>query len=449
MKDLTHGKPARIILYFALPILIGNLFNLAYNLADTRIVGTYLGNDALAAVGSISTLNDLLVGFIVGLANGFAVIMAQHFGSGDKNKSRKVFALSILMGLVVTAIVVAGSLIFMDGLLDWMNVMDEHREASVAYITVIIVGLFFSIIYNVLAANLRAIGDAYTPLIFLIISAVLNVALDILCVKYMDMGVRGAAVATVVSQAVSAVLCFGYTWKKYAFLHFNIKDFVPKKEFLKPMLEGGLSMGLMNSLVSFGTLSLQTAINTLGTNTIVAHAATRKLTNLYMLPFSVLGTTMATYSGQNYGAGRYDRIRAGLKVSLGCSYIWCVIVLIASYTVCPYLIVAITDTNIREVIDTACLYQRFDTCFYLLVPTITILRNSLQGMGDHITPIFSSGLELVGKVLIAMLLTPVIGYWGIIVSEPIVWAVMVIPLIVSMVKRMKRAFVNEKIRNEK
>lgn len=449
MKDLTHGKPARIILYFALPILIGNLFNLAYNLADTRIVGTYLGNDALAAVGSISTLNDLLVGFIVGLANGFAVIMAQHFGSGDKNKSRKVFALSILMGLVVTAIVVAGSLIFMDGLLDWMNVMDEHREASVAYITVIIVGLFFSIIYNVLAANLRAIGDAYTPLIFLIISAVLNVALDILCVKYMDMGVRGAAVATVVSQAVSAVLCFGYTWKKYAFLHFNIKDFALKKEFLKPMLEGGLSMGLMNSLVSFGTLSLQTAINTLGTNTIVAHAATRKLTNLYMLPFSVLGTTMATYSGQNYGAGRYDRIRAGLKVSLGCSYIWCVIVLIASYTVCPYLIVAITDTNIREVIDTACLYQRFDTCFYLLVPTITILRNSLQGMGDHITPIFSSGLELVGKVLIAMLLTPVIGYWGIIVSEPIVWAVMVIPLIASMVKRMKRAFVNEKIRNEK
>lgn len=313
MKDLTHGKPARIILYFALPILIGNLFNLAYNLADTRIVGTYLGNDALAAVGSISTLNDLLVGFIVGLANGFAVIMAQHFGSGDKNKSRKVFALSILMGLVVTAIVVAGSLIFMDGLLDWMNVMDEHREASVAYITVIIVGLFFSIIYNVLAANLRAIGDAYTPLIFLIISAVLNVALDILCVKYMDMGVRGAAVATIVSQAVSAVLCFGYTWKKYAFLHFNIKDFVPEKEFVKPMLEGGLSMGLMNSLVSFGTLSLQTAINTLGTNTIVAHAATRKLTNLYMLPFSVLGTTMATYSGQNYGAGRYDRYARGLR----------------------------------------------------------------------------------------------------------------------------------------
>lgn len=449
MKDLTHGRPAKIILYFALPILIGNLFNLAYNLADTRIVGTYLGNDALAAVGSISTLNDLLVGFVVGLANGFAVIMAQHFGSGNRDKSRKVFALSILMGLIVTALIVAGSLIFMDGLLDWMNVMDEHRGTSTEYITVIIAGLFFSIIYNVLAGNLRAIGDAYTPLIFLVISAVLNVALDIICVKYLEMGVRGAAVATVASQAVSAVLCFIYTWKKYAFLHFRLIDFAPKKEFVKPMLESGMSMGLMNSLVAFGTLSLQTAINTLGTNTIVAHAATRKLSNLYMMPFSVLGTTMATYSGQNYGAGRYDRIRAGLKVSLGCSYIWCVIVFIASYTICPYLIVAITDTSIQEVIDTACLYQRFDTCFYLIVPTITILRNSLQGMGDHIPPIFSSGLELVGKVLIAMLLTPVIGYWGIIISEPVVWAVMVVPLIISMVKRMRKSVVNEKIRVEK
>lgn len=448
MKDLTHGKPAKIILYFALPILIGNLFNLAYNLADTRIVGTYLGNDALAAVGSISTLNDLLVGFVVGLANGFAVIMAQYFGSGDRNKSRKVFALSILMGLIVTAVIVAGSFIFMGGLLEWMNVMDEHREAATAYITVIIAGLFFSIIYNVLAGNLRAIGDAYTPLIFLVLSAVLNVALDILCVKYLGMGVKGAAVATVASQAVSVILCFIYTWKKYPFLHFRIKDFVPEGVLVMHMIESGMSMGLMSCLVSFGTLSLQTAINTLGTNTIVAHAATRKLTNLYMLPFSVLGTTMATYSGQNYGAGRYDRIRSGLKVSLSCSYIWCLIVLVASYTICPYLIVAITDTSIQDVIDTACLYQRFDTCFYVLVPTITILRNSLQGMGDHLTPIISSGLELVGKVLIALLLTPVIGYWGIIISEPIVWAVMVVPLIISMAGRLKK-LVNEKIRFEK
>lgn len=439
MKDLTKGKPSKLILYFALPILIGNLFNLAYNLADTRIVGTYLGNDALAAVGSISTLNDLLVGFVVGLANGFAVITAQYFGRGKKETARNIFALSLLIGALVTAIIVAVSFVFMDGMLDWMNVMEEHRAASSRYITIIIAGLFFSVLYNVMAASLRAIGDAYTPLIFLIISAVLNFFLDIVFVKYLAIGVGGAAAATVAAQAVSAVLCFIYTWKKYAFLHFTIQDFIPQKRYVKVMLESGLSMGLMNSLVSFGTLSLQTAINRLGTNTIVAHAATRKLTNLYMLPFSVLGTTMATYCGQNYGAGRYDRIKAGLKVSLGYSYIWCLLVVTASYTICPYLIVAITDTKIEEVINTACLYQRVDTLFYVLVPTISILRNSLQGMGDHITPILSSGLELAGKVAIAALLAPVIGYWGIIVAEPMVWIVMVIPLIISMVVRIKRA----------
>ena len=439
MKDLTKGKPSKIILYFALPILIGNLFNLAYNLADTRIVGTYLGNDALAAVGSISTLNDLLVGFVVGLANGFAVITAQYFGKGKKETARKIFALSLLIGVIVTAVIVAASLTFMDGMLGWMNVMEEHRTASARYITIIIAGLFFSVLYNVLAGSLRAIGDAYTPLIFLIISAGLNIVLDMLCVKYLAMGVGGAAAATVAAQAVSAALCFIYTWKKYDFLHFRIKDFIPEKCYVKPMLESGLSMGLMSSLVAFGTLSLQTAINKLGTNTIVAHAATRKLTNLYMLPFGVLGTAMATYCGQNYGAGRYDRIKAGLKAALGYSYIWCVLVVIASYTICPYLIIAITDTKIQEVIDTACLYQRVDTLFYLLVPTINILRNSLQGMGDHITPIFSSGLELAGKVVIAAVLTPVVGFWGIIAAEPTVWIVMVIPLIISMVRRMKKA----------
>lgn len=437
MKDLTKGKPSRIILFFALPILIGNLFNLAYNLADTRIVGSYLGNDALAAVGSISTLNDLLVGFVVGLANGFAVITAQYFGRGEKERARKIFALSLEIGLVVTGLLVAVSLGAMSRLLDGLNVMPEHRAASAQYITVIIAGLFFSIIYNVLAGSLRAIGDAYTPLIFLIISAFLNVGLDIVCVKYLAMGVRGAAVATVIAQAVSALLCFIYTWRKYPFLHFHIRDFLPEKRMTVPMLQSGISMGLMSSLVAFGTLALQTAINTLGTNTIVAHAAARKLTNLYMLPFGVLGTAMATYCGQNFGAGRTDRIRSGLKAVLGYSYIWCVLVLAASYTVCPFLIKAITDTKLQEVVNTACLYLRVDTLVYVLVPTITILRNSLQGMGDHITPIISSGLELFGKVSVAILLTPRIGYWGIILAEPVVWIVMVIPLIISMVRRLK------------
>lgn len=436
-KDMTKGNTTKVILQFAGPVFLGNLFNLAYNLADTRIIGTYLGNEALAAVGSISTFSDLIVGFVVGIANGFAVITARFYGMDRKDKVKRSFSLSLFWGVLITAIIMLCSLIGLGAIMDILHIQTQHKGDSSAYMSVILYGLIFSIIYNVLAANLRAIGDAYTPLIFLILSACLNVVLDILCVGALHMGVQGAAVATVISQFISALLCFIYTWKKYEMLRFRGVDFLPEKDYTRLLLPAGFSMGLMSCLVSFGTVALQTAINTLGTNTIVAHAGTRKLTNLYMLPFSVLGTTMSTFAGQNYGAGRIDRIREGLKRALFMAWGWCIVVIIMTYTICPYLIKAITDTEIQEVIDTACLYQRVDTLVYFLVPTITILRNSLQGMGDHITPIFSSGLELVGKVVFALALTPSLGYWAIIFSEPVVWAIMVIPLIISMLKRLK------------
>lgn len=439
MKDLTKGKILPVILKFALPILIGNLFNLAYNLADTRIIGSILGNDSLASVGSVSTLSDLITGFAIGLANGFAVNTARLFGMGDKASVKKSFALSLEFGLVVSGIIAIGCRLGLGYIFRWLNVMPEHETGATEYITIIIYGLVFCCIYNVLASSLRAIGDAYTPLFFLIISAIMNVGLDLLFVGRLGMGVSGAASATVISQVVAAVTCFIYALVRYPIFRFGIKDFIPDRNYTNVLLSGGFSMGLMQCLVSFGTLSLQTAINKLGTNIIVAHTGTRKLTTLYMTPFAVLGTTMATFCGQNYGANRIDRIKEGLKTALIINWIWVVIVQIVTWTICPYLIKAITATEIQEVIDKAVLYQRFDTCFYVIPPTITILRNSLQGMGDHLTPVISSGLELVGKVLIAFLLTPILEYWGIIIAEPIVWSIMVIPLIVSMLTRLKRA----------
>ena len=439
MKDLTNGKITKVILQFTLPILIGNLFNLAYNLADTRIIGSYLGNDALAAVGSISTYSDLIVGLIVGIANGFAVVIARYFGMGNKEKVRKTFSLALMLGTLIAAVLMTASLLGLNQIMNVLNVMEVHRANSQGYISIILYGLIFSIIYNILASSLRAIGDAYTPLLFLILSACMNVGLDILCVGVWNMGVEGAALATVVSQFIAAVLCFAYTWIKYPMLHFSFKDFLLSREYTDQLIPAGFSMGMMSCLVSIGTVALQTAINTLGTNTIVAHAATRKLTNLYMLPFGTLGAAMATFAGQNFGAGKIDRIKKGIKSSLFIAYAWCILVLVMSYTICPYLIIAITDTSIREVIQTACLYQRVDTLVYMLVPTITVLRNSLQGMGDHKTPIISSSLELAGKMAFAFALTPIFGYWAIILAEPVVWAIMVIPLIFSMIKRLRAA----------
>lgn len=437
MKDLTKGSPLKVILRFAIPVLIGNLFNLLYNLADIRIIGSFLGTDALAAIGSVSTLNDLLVLFLVGLANGFAVKSALFYGMGKTENVKKTFTHSILYGLLITFGVVLFCLLALQPILGILNVMEEHRETAAAYITVILFGLFFTMIYNVMAAVLRSVGDAFTPLIFLVFSTVLNVILDLICVGALKLGVAGAAWATVVAQMISAVLIFFYIRRRYVFLHFTFGDMRPDPAFDRTLLSAGFSMGLMSCLVQFGTLTLQGAINTLGTHVIVAHAATRKLTTFYMLPFSTLGTTMSTYVSQNYGAGRKDRITKGLKMTLLMSYAWCAIVLLISYTICPELIRLITDTDIREVMNIGALYQRVDTCFYALVPTISILRNSLQGLGVHIVPVISSGLELSGKVLIAVFLTPIFGYWAIIWSEPIVWVIMLIPLVFSMMKKMK------------
>lgn len=437
MRDLTKGNITKVILQFAIPIFIGNLFNLAYNLADTRIIGSYLGNDALAAVGSVSTLSDLLVGFVFGMTNGFAVVAARCFGSHDERRVKKCFALSLLLGVIIALLISACSIWKLQDILGWIQVMDEHRAQSTAYILVILYGLVFSMVYNLLAANLRAIGDAYTPLLFLILSAILNIGLDILCVGYLNTGVGGAALATVISQAFSALLCYIYACIRYPLFRYSLRDFAWDKRLVGELIPAGMSMGFMNSLIGFGTVTLQSAINSFGTNIIVAHAATRKLTNFLMLPFVVFGNAMATFCGQNYGAGRIDRIRTGLKNTLLINLAWCLVVIVIAYTVCPRLIVAITDTSIQEVVDTACLYQRVDTLFYFLLPFIFLLRHALQGMGDHVTPLISSGVELTGKVLFALLLTPYLGYWAIIWSEPLMWIVMVIPLLISAARKLK------------
>ncbi len=438
MKDLTKGKILSVILKFALPVFIGNLFNLAYNLADTRIIGSFLGSDALASVGSVSTLSDFITGFVFGLSNGFAVVTARFFGMKDESSVKKSFALSIEFGVIISLILSAASLLGLKFIFKWLNVMPAHEAEAEEYITIVICGLVFACLYNVMASGLRAIGDAYTPLIFLIVSACLNVGLDVLFVGTLKMGVGGAAYATIISQFISAILCLIYAMIRYPLIRFRFADLKPSREMTKQLLSGGFSMGLMSSLVAFGTLSLQTAINKLGTNIIVAHTGARKLTNLYMMPFSVFGTTMATFSGQNYGAKRVDRIKKGLLTAVIINAGWIVLVQVMSWTVCPYLIKAITAVDVKEIIDNAVLYQRFDTSFYIIAAMITLFRNTLQGMGDHITPVISSGLELAGKVAIAFTLAPLMGYWGIIIAEPIVWAIMVIPLVISIIMRIRK-----------
>ena len=431
MKNLTEGKPLKLILQFALPLFIGQLFQLFYSLVDTRIVGETLGEAALAAVGATSTLSDLLMSLLIGILNGFGIVIATYFGAKNETNMKKAIACTIFFGTGMAVIISTFSLIFLSPILQFLNVSADLLPNAKSYISVILAGLVIATLYNVCASILRAIGDSFTPLLFLILSAILNIILDYAFILNLHMGVAGAAYATLLSQAASAMLCFLYMWKKYPNLHLYREDFRLDREVCKRLLSTGSSMAFMSAFVQFGTFALQTSINTFGTNTIVAHTAARKATSIFMMPWGALGTTLATFCGQNLGAGKYSRIKTGLRDTTLIGWAWSLLVILAANTIAPQIIQAITATTQSEIIETAVLYLRVNTAFYFVPTIICLFRNSMQGFGDTKTPVFSSALELLTKVAVAFFLAPVIGYWGIIICEPIAWIIMVIPLVVN------------------
>ena len=432
MKNLTIGKPLRVILLFALPLYIGQMFQLCYSLIDTRIIGSTLGEVSLGAVGATTSLSDMLIEFLNGIIAGFGIIISTFYGAKDEKKLKKSIGGTVILGVAAAAVISIVSLLFLPQILKILNVSDPLWPEASAYIRIILAGLIATALYNICAAVLRAIGDSFTPLIFLVISNVLNIVLDYICILHLNMGVSGAAAATVFSQALSALLCFLYMRKKYRDLMPDGEEMKPDKEIYGQLLPTGLSMGFMISFVTLGSLALQTSINTFGTNVIVAHTAARKATSLFLTPFFVLGTALATYCGQNLGAKEYGRIKKGIRDTVFLAFGWCVVVLAVIFLFSPQIIRLITASSEEEIIDTASLYLKINGIFYFLPALICIFRNSMQGFGDKKTPLFSSLIELGGKVIIAFMLAPVIGYMGVIISEPVVWAVMVLPLLVNM-----------------
>lgn len=428
--DLTQGNPIKLILKFAIPVFLGNLFQIGYSLVDTKIVGSILGEEALAAVGSVSVLYTLLAGFFNGLTLGFSVITARLFGSKDEKKLKQNVAGAILLGFITASVIIVFVAIFLKPILGFLNVQDRQINMSFNYIRILVWGMFVTLSYNLCANTLRAIGDSITPLIFLMIAAVTNVGLDYAFILIFNMGVSGAAMATVLSQLLSVVLCVLRIKKAFPILHVSKEDFVLTKSQVYTMYESGLSMGLMSSLVNFGTLILQSGINQLGTNIIVAHTAARKVFEIWNLPVSVIGSSMATFCGQNYGAGKYDRIKSGIKSALMLGGAWSVVIFILSRTVAPYLISFIASSNEQEIVYWGKTYLEVDMSFLIVCVFIVVLRNSMQGFGDFKTPVFSSFIELVGKLVFTFVFVRLFDYWGIIWTEPVIWILMVIPLIV-------------------
>ena len=444
MKSLTSGNPAKLMISFALPVCLGNIFQLFYSLADTRIVGSTLGEGSLAAVGATTAVSTLLIGFLQGMANGFSIISAQSMGAKEEKQLRQTAAGTLVLGGVITLFLTVLSLTLLPLLLHVLNVPDDLYPEAHSYISIILLGLIVTMLYNACAGILRAVGDTIAPLVFLVCASLLNVRLDFLLIAGIHLGVRGAALGTVISQSVSVLLCFLYIWKKYPLFHLKKEDFCLTKDLVQKMLSSGLSMGMMMSLVYFGTLALQTSINTFGTDTIVAHTAARKIIELYFLPIVVMGTTLSTFCSQNYGAGKMDRVYQGMKYALMINWSWTLIVIFMSYTIAPQLIYLVSGSSKETVLAPAVLYLKVNAPFFFLSAAINLLRNTLQAIGDHWTPIISSTIELVGKVLIVFFLVPVLQYMGIIVTEPIIWILMIIPLLLRFIHHPESAVKHKK-----
>lgn len=441
MKDLTCGKPIKLIVLFALPLLFGNLFQQAYNLADIVIIGKNLGNDSIAAVGATAPLVSLMFNIINGLVTGFSIIVAKNFGAGEHDEMRRTIARMLTFAAAVTAALILFATVFIDSLMRLLDVRDDILAEAKSYLFIVALGLVVTLLYNFEASILRAVGDSVIPLIILIISTVLNIGLDLLLVCVFKTGVVGAALATVAAQAISAVVCLVYLIRRRPMLLVKRKDFTFTTQSTKELLGAGLGMALMYSIVDIGSIVLQNGINGFGKDIITAHTAARKIFSLTIMPYSAVSATLVTYCSQNRGAGKYSRIRRGIRDSLIIMFVWSAIAIATVFFAGNTLIGMIVSSegdNAASIIDTGVLYMKWAVPFYFALAALLGLRSALQGLGKSLVPIICSVIELLWKIVTVVVMIPLFGgsngsvggtvkeiggYFGVVISEPIVWTV--------------------------
>lgn len=428
MKDMTKGSPLKIIFLFSLPILFGNIFQQFYNMADTVMVGRILGVDALAAMGATAPLFGLVMSLSIGLVMGFSILVAQYFGAQKLDHMREaianMFMLSLICGIVITIVFC----LLTNQMLEMLGTPIEIIDMSKGYLWILFAGTLITIFYNFGACVLRAVGDSKTPLYFLIFSSIVNIALDYIFIAVFHFGIAGAAIATLIAQGLSVALSLWYMVKKYAFLIPKKEDCVFAGYMIKDQLGMGISMGLMNSIVSIGSVVLQSAVNSLGSVVIAGHTASRKISEVFMQPIASLGMAATTFASQNYGAKQYERIREGVKQTNILGGIVSLAVALISWTCIDILIGLFVDATETEVIATASYYMRINSLFYMALVMVLTYRNVLQGFGQKTVPIFTSILEMVVKCVITFTLAPLFGYTGIAIAEPIAWVLMAICL---------------------
>ena len=445
-RDMTTGAPGKIILNFTIPIFIGNMFQQLYSMVDTIIVGKFVGNEALAAVGSCGTLMFLILGFLIGLTAGFMVITSQHYGSGNMRAMRQSVASAAILSAVISVLMTLCSMLMMKQILHLMNTPEDIYQEAYGYIMVICGGIAAQVLYNLLASILRALGDSKVPLYFLILAAFLNIVLDLVFIIVFHMGAAGAALATVISQGASGILCLVYIIKKVPELHLRKEDWKFGRSMAIWQMKIGIPMALQYSITAIGTIMVQSALNMLGSLSVAGFAAANKIEQLVTQAYVAIGTTMATYCAQNTGAGRIDRVRQGFRAATVIASIYAVVTGLMAIFGGKYLTVLFVSENLTQIMELVDIYMKCIGAVFIPLAVVNIYRNGIQGMGYGLLPMMAGVAELIGRGVVALIAASRKSYVGACLANPAAWlfagALLLIMYFSIMKKREKNSLLS-------
>lgn len=429
-KNMTVGSPMKIILNFTIPVFIGNVFQQFYSMVDTIIVGQFVGTSALAAVGSTGTIMFLIIGFLLGLTTGMTVLTAQRFGVGDMNAMRQTVGSACMLSIIISIFMTIISMFGMKSLLHLMNTPADIFDDAYTYIMIICAGIFAQVLYMLLSSILRALGNSKTPLYFLILSALLNIVLDLLLIVVFHLGVAGAAYATIISQGVSGLLCIVYIIKKVPLLHLQKDDWKLRGSIVKNQLSIGLPMAFQYSITAIGTTMVQSALNGLGSTLVAAFTAASKIEQVLSQAYVSLGVAISTFAAQNMGAGKKARIRKGFAATTKLGVIYSVFAMILIMLCGKYMTLLFVTDNVTQIMGSVDIYLKCAGIFFIPLALVNIYRNGIQGMGYGFLPMLAGVTELIGRAVVALIAAAYGSYLGICLASPAAWVLACIFLLV-------------------
>ena len=440
-KEMTEGAAWPLIFKFTVPLLLGNILQQTYSLIDAAIVGKFLGINSLASVGASTSVIFLILGFCNGCCGGFGIPVAQKFGARDYDTMRRYVSVSLQLSVVMSVAIALITSIFCADILRMIRTPENILDGAYDYLLVTFIGIPFTFFYNLLSSIIRALGDSKTPFWFLLLSTILNIILDFFCILVLQWGVMGAAIATVISQGISAALCYIYMYRHFQILRGTPDERKFQPQLAKTLLYIGVPMGLQFSITAIGSIMLQSANNALGTACVAAFTSAMRIKMFFLCPFESLGIAMATYTGQNYGTGKPERIWQGIKASTWMMLIYAAFTFIVLMIGSRFLALLFVDPSEVEILNDTELFLHIAASFFPILGLLCILRYTIQGAGYTNLDMLSGVSEMIARTLVSIYAVPVYGYIAVCFGDPTAWIaadIFLVPAFIYVYKRLKR-----------